>query len=249
MVKRRANHINTKCHVCGRNETSKGFSGAYKWIKYTTDKKGNWDMNGVWDRKSYLCNKCYMNFYHKLPDTNHGIMKKYAQCRTGGLSKDSENGKSLIDEAVIAKILGIVILNIKMDNFKWSIDMEHMKYGKIDVKGSTLQYYHIGYSESERWEFSIRRKIDCDTNFLLGYDNKRENILQMLIIPNEYIFEKENITIVNNAFRTSKYDRFIINDISQYNDVYKNLILYLKDKERFGIEDIKKWLYTKEKNI
>ena len=60
------------------------------------------------------------------------------------------------------------------------------------------------------------------------------------------MFEKECVTFVNNAYRSSKYDRFIVNDISQYDNEYNNLILYLSDRERFGIDDIKKWLYKKE---
>jgi hypothetical protein len=52
------------------------------------------------------------------------------------------------------------------------------------------------------------------------------------------------ITIIKNPIKRSRYKEFQI-DPNPYNVVYKDLTLYLGDKNVFGIEDIKKWLSIK----
>lgn len=63
------------------------------------------------------------------------------KCRTGELSFNDTLGKVIIYQAVISKVLKIEELNIKMDNFKYYIDMEHDAYGKVDCKGVKIDKF------------------------------------------------------------------------------------------------------------
>lgn len=219
-----------KCCKCG-NKTYV-LQGKELWFKYKIDKDGNYDKNGYWDNRSYLCYKCYQD----IP-VNYEIYRNktrsMTQTRTGNLKIDSGRGKSLIDQAVVTKVLGIDDLNIKMDNFEYYIDASNEKYGKIDIKGS--HFYLI----EEIWRFSTRGNIICDTFILLGYNHDRTNIDFVWIVPNENW--KNEIKIHKDAIKTSKYDRFKV-DPKPYNDVYYSLMEHLKNKKYFGAEDIKKWL-------
>lgn len=107
---------------------------------------------------------------------------------------------------------------------------------KIDVKGASLIY--------DSWHYQTNEKIDCDTYFFLGYDKNRENVYVVFIIPNHVVMHNTGITISKNSFRTQKYDKFKVDDQDIYdsiNEIYHDLMSYLKGKETFGIEDIKKW--------
>lgn len=211
-----------KCCKCGKDKTS------WNWYKYR--------VKGVWDGKSYLCINCWKIEYHKNvqklnPYSHNNIIKSMADFRTGNLRKDSETGKSIIDQAIVAKIFQSEDLNIKMDNLGWYIDIENKEFGKIDVKGAKIS--------DDGWMFNNRRKIECDTYVCLGYDRNRENIDKIWIIYNE-----DDITNIGNIhirINSIKYEKFEI-DNTLYNDVYHSLVSRFKDKRYFGIEDVKKWI-------
>lgn len=69
----------------------------------------------------------------------------------------------------------------------------------------------------------------------------------MCIIPNDGELSKlSRFGIAKNLFKTSKYDRFKV-DPKPYDSSYQDLMLYIRDKKFFGIEDIKAWLRKREK--
>jgi len=183
----------------------------------------------------YLCMKCRLKIVAKYPDSNRNAMKSIANYRIGNVRKDSDYGISMISQAVVVKIFKIEDLTIKENNFKYYIDAESNEHGKIDVKSSTLQQYGI-------YDFVNRMKIDCDTYICLGYDRHRRNIDNVYVIPNEeWISKLRHLCIPKNPSRTSKYDKFKV-DSSPYNRAFSDLMIFLKDKTYFGVEDIKKWL-------
>lgn len=187
------------------------------------DKDGN--ETGRW-----LCYKCRGRDYQNLPDSHNSFVAANRNVRTGNIGKKSEQGKTIISQAVVAKYLGIEDLNIKMDNYSHYIDMEHERYGKIDVKYSSLMY-------GVWWLFNNRKKIDCDTNICIGLDKSGDNIESVFFIPNDIIMHNTGITIARSG---SKYDEFKV-DPKIYNDLYHSLTCCIKG-EYFSIELIKHWM-------
>jgi len=45
--------------MCGTDKTTIKSDGIPRWSRYKIDKGGDYNTNGFWDRKSYLCTKCY----------------------------------------------------------------------------------------------------------------------------------------------------------------------------------------------
>lgn len=220
--KSRIKHRDTMCCICGTNETFiSSKSGVAQWYTHICDKE---------NCTKYICNRCRMNIYNKLPDSYHNTIKALANCRTGNLYMNSNTGMSIIDQAIVIRVIGGTDMNIEKNNFLWSFDIEQEKYGKIDIKSSSLSY--------DTWLFCTRRKIDCDMYLLLGYDADRKNICAVWIIPNDQnIINSYNISITKNFV---KYYKFKV-DQTPYNDAYHDLMRYIGDKKSFGIEDIRKW--------
>lgn len=238
MPKPKVDHSNTKCCSCGDSETYikfLDFEGRpiYKWYSCKCGKK---------DCTRYICNKCHMKIQNRLPDSYHNVDRSVKNIRTGNLDKDSSTGKAIISQAVVCNVLGVEDLNIEMDNFRWAIDLENEKYGKIDVKGPSLSAITRGPSIHYYWRVDTNRKIDCDTYIILGFTFDRKYIEYVWIIPNdENMYNVPNIKIWRTIRNVSKYEHFKI-DPKPYNDAYHSLMEFLKDKKYFGIEDIKKWL-------
>lgn len=218
-----------KCCKCGSDKTYMKSPESPLWCRYYDDK-------GYWTG-DYICNKCHLDIMNNLPDSYKNLIKSMRKCRTGDISFSDNLGKAMICQAVVAKILGIEDLNIKTDNFRYCVDMEHNIYGKIDVKGVKIDKY-------DRLNFESRRKIDCDTYVCLGF-NKNWSVVEVTyIIPNtDEIINIRTISIAKNPLRFPKYDyeEFRV-DEKQYNDTFQNIMLYIKDKEHFGIDCIKEWL-------
>lgn len=238
MPKPKVDHSNTKYCSCGDRETCIKFldfegNPIYRWYSCKCGKK---------DCTRYICNKCHMKIQSRLPDSYHDADKSVKNIRTGNLDKDSSTGKAIISQAVVCKVLGAEDLNIKMDNFRWYIDLENEKYKKIDVKGPSLSVFTRNQFIYYYWRIDTNRKLDCDTYIILGFTFNRKNITYVWIIPNdENMYNVSNIKIWRTIRKISKYEQFKV-DPKAYNDAYHSLMEFLKDKKYFGIEDIKKWL-------
>lgn len=182
------------CCRCGSNNTSSN------WYRH-------YDKNDIWDKKSYLCAKCYHVYYYD-------IIKSVLHCRNMSINDIfSDVGK--VAEFVISIHLDIPNLNIEKDNFNLSIDAEHEKYGKIDGKGAILRF--------GRWQFNTRRKIDCDTYICIGFSPDMENIEIVYIVPNEeYIHDITEISIYKDAYRDTVYYKFYV-DPGPWNDTYHKI--------------------------
>lgn len=136
----------TICCICGSNDTYVNISLVPDWRRYH-------DENGNWNRKSYVCRKCYY------------IVNYDALWRNGLLSRYSTVGKGLIGTDTVAITIGVDNLNIKMNNFNWYVDLSICsKYGYSEVKTSGLDI------EYNRWLFSVNRPQEYDTIFLLCMD-------------------------------------------------------------------------------
>lgn len=224
-----------KCCKCGATETPKDWFGKEHWYDHLCNK-----MNCT----KYLCKNCWHEEHRKLPDSHNNIIKGLANSRTGNLDRDSESGKSLIDQAITSNVLKIEDLNIKMNNFGYYIDMRHKKYGKIDVKGSSPRTIRAGLYKYHVYEFHTYGKIGIDTFICIGYDKNRKSVKYVWIVPNdEWVSDRDRITISDSEDSKSfiLLREFLV-DSKPYNDAYYSLMEFLKDKKYFGVEDLKKWL-------
>lgn len=118
-----------KCSICNKDLSIGDDHGCRNY-----DEKGNWT-------GEYLCNICDLDIRNNFPDSYKNLIKTMRKCRTGELSFNDTLGKVIICQAVISKVLKIEDLNIKMDNFKYYIDMEHDAYGKVDCKGVKIDKF------------------------------------------------------------------------------------------------------------
>lgn len=205
----------------------------YQWYRGYYDKNRDYVTSDKKGRPIAICNKCYKSSKYEYIDNYKDDAKRVANIRNDGVDMYSESGMSIISEAVVAKFLKIDILSIKNDNFTLCVDLEHGEHGKIDVKSAKLKY--------GMWSYLPRRKIDCDTYFLIGFSKNLSNIDDVRIVPNEgCICGLKSITIVENPYRSSKYEEFKV-DNTPYDEIYQNLRSYLGNKKLVCAEDIKKW--------
>ncbi len=217
-------HINTICSRCGGRETHIRPNGYAVWIKDVNEE-------GYWDRKSYLCSYCYDQYHNK----NHELIRSEMKCRNDQISLVTTNGKGIIGECSIAKVRKLDVLSIKFDNFRFKLDLsvDH-EYGNIQSK------YKVSYYGDWTVKFGIEHNFD--TLFSLCASKNMKDIERAYAIPEEELYGKQGIRLVGNiSNRGSKWEKFRI-DEKPYDDAYKSLMIYLKDKRYFGIEDIKKWL-------
>ena len=191
------------------------------------------DENGIWDKKSYLCNKCYGKDWYKKYKSDE--IKSQTKCRNIGFGKCDSQGKSMISEAFIAKVLGVNIVNIDKDNFCSIIDLQyHPIFGKIQVKVRTFMDNYDGWGGID---FGMEH--DFDTLIFACMDKKWKNVERIYIIPESELYGLTGISITKKGL---KYEKFRNTDIQLYNDTYQDLISFLKNKNIFSIDDIKRWL-------
>lgn len=226
--KRKLLAVERKCCECGGRETHNRESGHKDWyLKY--------DINENWTGE-YICNKCYSIEYQKRTNSQRSLMKDMTKSRIGELYKYNGLGIGLIGEAVIAKIRGLDIISIKTDKFNAKFDFSRdPKYGIIQAKIRNMQE-SLGSQIYEFWTLHISN-YDFDYLFVLCISFDMKNIERLYIIPRNEI----GIMSISIYRNDSKWEKFRV-DEKLYDDMYQNLISFLGDKNRFGIEDIKEWM-------
>lgn len=219
------------CCECGTSHTHKDSKGVDQWCRYIDDNKC-W--NGKW-----LCFNCNGK-YHQKNDYNsqQNLIKSIRNPRAGNIKKDSEQGMVIICQAVVAKLLKTEDLNIKMNNYGCHIDMYNDEYRRINVEYSSFRF---GYG----WVFNSRRNGSCknkndnyDTYILLCISKDRNDIERVRIIPSSKV---RDIWIIGININDYTCHMFAV-DPRLYNDIFHSIMKYLKDKEYFGIDDIKQWM-------
>lgn len=222
------------CCICEGIETGKDFNGDPHWNRY----RGN-DGKGIWDRKSHICDGCYIRIYNRNPDN-----EQTSQLRKGFISKYSDKGQGIIVEMAITKARGAKNYNLELDNFNASFDIIDIEFNRLQVKGPALDKRGL-------WGINIGIEHNFDYLFIVCMDKNRENIKRVYIIPEPELFGETHVYIYEDysmLYRGSKFewiDKFRVSDIGDiklYNDCYHSLMEYLNDMEYFSIEDIKKWM-------
>lgn len=214
-----------KCCMCGSDNTySKGLDFEGKdmpiWRTCLCDKESC---------TGHICVDCYQLYD---PKSSHNKRKSETKSRTGHVNIEDESGKGLIGEAVIAKVRGLEIVAIKLDNFRSKFDLTvDVKYGHIQSK-LKLPYYGD-------WYISFGMEHNFHTLLVLCIDKYMKNIERIYVIPEEELYGIKTLRILEN--NNSKWEKFRIDEKS-YNNAFHSLMSYLKHKISFGIEDIKGWL-------
>lgn len=199
-----------KCCVCGEIKTYMKSPDSPLWYKCAC---------GMEYCTGFLCNNCSRRAYQKNdPNSNNNIIKNMADSRIGNLDPNSPPGKGFIGVHIVAKTLMVDDCNIKMNNFRFYIDLSrHCDYGLIEVKTATMK--------NGKWIFTGLER-EFDTLFLVCMDENYpwKSVKSMYAIPWEYAVRRKNITIVDNPSRTVWYEKFRIDEKS-FDDTYHNMKL------------------------
>lgn len=223
MLKIVENSESRNCCQCGSIETTR-YRGVEHWHKCKCGK----DLCTGW-----LCKICYTREHHKSPDGYVTTINSMSKHDTGLLSIDSETGKGLIGEAIIAKVRKLGIVAIKSNNFRSKFDLSiDEEYRNIQVKIATPQYGD--------WYASIGKDHNFDILFGLCMDKSMKNVKRSYIIPVLDLLGVKSISFRKNSV-DSKWEKFRI-DEKPYNESCQSLMTHLKDKKFFGVNDISKWL-------
>lgn len=227
---------NRKCYVCGSEETYVKPNGDLDWRKYPNVDR--------WDGKSYICKDCYnsyrRSYYHDIgkfdPDSISSWMRSNANVRTGKISSITNNGLGIIVEYVICAERNIRNNNVIVDNFTSKIDLTiDEEYGIIQSRSAVISY--------GEWRPGPFDNINFDNAFICCIDKWRKNIERVYVIPKELLFTKKSLVFYKKPSKNVWYDNGDYRiDEKPYNDAYKNLMNYIKNKELFSIDDLEKWL-------
>lgn len=221
-----------KCRMCRSGETRISSDGEPIWIK-DNDIKGDWTGQFLCYTCYYdtekVCYKCGMvqitrsiKMYRHYHD---GIWTGKYKCREchekdiadyrnrNILFKVKEGGGSLLDD-VVSAVLEVPTYSIYIGDKRLPFGVIHETYGIIGIKASQLKY--------NRWHYNINDYISADTYFLMGFDEKIDNIRIVHIIPN-----KDSINNIIISPKSRKYKEYRV-DPGPYNKIFR----YLADKDQ-----------------
>lgn len=183
------------------------------------------DIDHVETERLSICNDKLLEIRkRRIKEQQRRQSKKMADCRNGNLDPNSSVGKGYITEVLVAKFLGIKTCFDLTDNFCHPMyDMlEHEKFGKIDVKGSSLLHIRANYG----WYVTIRRNKKPDFFFFVGYDKNRKHVKSVYIIPNGNHVNKSHTIWIPNG-KHSKWDKFKESEeeVKKWDDLFHTLKL------------------------
>lgn len=234
----RVDHSNTICCKCGERDTGKKIDGKPLWLRYVGE-----DNKGEWNGKSYTCTKCNSNIRNKMEYSYNNLIKLMSQSRNGKLSKYCETGEGLIVEAVVAKIRKLKVSTLELNSFRSKFDASYdQEYRRIQVKGPTF--------DGRRWDAVFGIDHNFDTLFIICVSKDRKYVDRVYIVQESELYGERRVYIYEDFSKlltVSKYEwieKFRMDQKTKeiYDFYYQDLIYYLKNKEFFGIEDIKEWL-------
>ena len=135
---------------------------------------------------------------------------------SGILDPKSRVGKGTFIEYVVLVTLG----DCTKESFNYRYDLTSFKYGKINVKSSSLHKGNINSS----WQFKkTSTSYNPDNYICVGLDSEFKTIHRVWIIPgNAKIVKSNGVSITDSTEGRKKALKYEV-DPTPYNDVYKNL--------------------------
>lgn len=202
-----------KCFICGNEKTFVDSDGRQHWA-YHYNEKGECT-------EEWLCNTCRMNTesVKKYYKDRYDELKHITDCRNAHIDIKRARCRGCIGVQICAITLGVNILDIEMDNFRYFVDLSmHQEYGYSEVKTATLNI------REGRWYFSKIHKENFDTLLLVCMDQYGywKDVKRVYAIPTNMITTTTTITIYLNPSRVVWYESFEI-DAKPYNDTYHNM--------------------------
>lgn len=136
------------CCICRGVKTDIDSYGRYVWRSCNCSKKSC---------TGFLCNNCYGKVRYRNLDGSY-----VAKWRIGELDPLSTTGKGFIGQQIVAKTYNVEDCNLKMDNFRFYVDLSDInEYGYGEVKTATLIAHEWHFGNLDR---------SCDTFFFICMD-------------------------------------------------------------------------------
>lgn len=211
---KKVDHSNTMCCICGSKDTYV-YNGKHIWYNHRCNKK---------DCTAYECSVCHKKIEYNTPGTYANAKKLQADCRNENLDSSSSSGRGFIGVQIVAHRYGIDDCNIKMDNFRFYVDLSKISgYGYSEVKTSSFSKTY------GRWKFNTDRVQEYDTAFLVCMDNNWpwKDVDRLYAIPWEVVVNRNkwSISITKNPSKGVQwYEEFRI-DERPFNETYHNMKL------------------------
>ena len=173
-----------------------------------------------------VCHLCYKKGYYIRN------VKREMDYMNGLLDINSATGFGFLCQRIVAKKLG---LELKYDcnctkGFGHKgfdlLQLDNEKYGRIQVKGSTLLSENI----SQRWYYGLGDVYECDNYIMLGFTENKSDVKKVWIIPSgrSIVMNKTGLSITLNPKRIRHVAREIVKyevEPKPYNDVYHGMNL------------------------
>jgi len=203
----------------------------------------------------WICIECYRKYrYHNFvkydPNSTNNMIKLMADSRTNNLKITTTTSQGLIIEACIAKVRGLIVNVIELDNFETRYDLSYDKeYGIIQSKSSTLSRQTV--TGRLIWHFQGLYNDNYDHAMLSCMDDNIpwQGYERMYIIPRKHFIGRPQFDLYKDPTKTTWYDNPKLHfrmDEKPYDLAYRSLMKYIGDRKKFGIEDIKEWLGDKQ---
>lgn len=213
-----------KCCKCGSDETYISTKGTPVWRLHHKCDKENWT--------GYICYYCDLIPPYRTQiyiNNKRDIKMKGRNCCECKSSVSRSWFNHLCDKEycskylckIVCKFLGTEDNNIRYDNFNFYIDINHSRYGYVEVKTSSMNLIE------RKWNFGNIQRHRFDTSFLVCMDEYKpwRNVRRIYIIPNQEIMGIGHIGIYadpDSSRGPFRYDSYIA-DERQFNLIYQSL--------------------------
>lgn len=184
--------IKRKCHECGTENTS-------HWYK---------------DGKLDLCAACYQ----KLPNSPNSIRKSLAKCRTKRIidinkfDELDDNDIGRIIEDIVCDTYGIKNYNDETDNYRSPFDAIHPEYGRLQIKGASLNVIDGEWQRGLRYTEILWREFDFMIFVCMDENKPWRNVERVYKIPQEEFSNRRCITIIKDPSRGTWYEKYRIEE-------------------------------------
>lgn len=208
----RVDHTNTICYKCGGKTSG-------NWYRYYDDK-------GRWNKGLYICNACHGN----LPDSLKNARKSLANFRirrTIGFDKFDDlntHEKGRIIEYIVVTTYGIKNHNDEMDNFQSAVDAIHPEYGRLQIKGASLNIIEGKWQRGFRDTEILWPEFDFMIFVCMDEHKPWKNVVRVYKIPQEEFANRKSIAIVKDPSRGPIWCEIYRIDEKPFNDVWHKVL-------------------------